>query len=124
MLPLIVRYMWTELKVLKLLSSSNGRLVYKLNKSLYGLKQSGGNWNNVLHRLLLDNQFVQSPVDNCTREDTQAKSLRGLKCLIGSQGPHLLSRSLNLVVTHLVLPEGIVKLLVAWFMLQQSPDQT
>jgi len=46
-------------------SSSNGRLVYKLNKSLYGLKQSGRNWNNVLHCFLLDNQFVQSPVDNC-----------------------------------------------------------
>ena len=46
-------------------SSSNGRLVYKLNKSLYGLKQSGRNWNNVLHCFLLDNQFVQSPIDNC-----------------------------------------------------------
>ena len=46
-------------------SSSNGRLMYKLNKSLHGLKQSGRNWNNVLHCFLLDNQFVQSPVDNC-----------------------------------------------------------
>ena len=46
-------------------SSSNGRLAYKLNKSLYGLKQSGRNWNNVLHCFLLDNQFVQSPIDNC-----------------------------------------------------------
>ena len=47
-------------------SSSHGRLVYKVKqKSLYGLKQSGRNWSNVLHSLLLDNQFVQSPVDNC-----------------------------------------------------------
>ena len=44
--------------------SSNGRLVYELNNSLYGLKQSGKNWSNVLHCFLLDNQFVQSPVEN------------------------------------------------------------
>ena len=43
-------------------SGSGGRLVYKLNKSLYGLKQSGRNWNQVLHCLLLENSFVQSPV--------------------------------------------------------------
>ena len=36
--------------------------MYKLNKSLYGLKQSGRNWN---HVLLLENGFFQSPVDNC-----------------------------------------------------------
>ena len=46
-------------------SNYNRRLVYKLNKSLCGLKQSGRKWNNVLYRFLLDNQFVQSPVDNC-----------------------------------------------------------
>ena len=44
---------------------SEGKLVYKLNKSLYGLKQSGRNWNHVLHCFLLENDFVQSPVDNC-----------------------------------------------------------
>ena len=46
-------------------SGSGGRLVYKLNKSLYGLKQSGRNWNHVLNCFLLENDFVQSPVDNC-----------------------------------------------------------
>ena len=46
-------------------SESNGRQVYRLNKSLYGLKQSGRNWNRVLHSFLLDKDFIQSPVDNC-----------------------------------------------------------
>jgi len=40
-------------------------LVYKLNKSLYGLKQSGRNWNGMLHSCLLENSFLQSGVDNC-----------------------------------------------------------
>ena len=42
-----------------------GKLVYNLNKSLHGLKQSGGNWNHELNCFLLENDFVQSPVDNC-----------------------------------------------------------
>ena len=46
-------------------SWSGGRLVYKLNKSLCDLKQSGRNWNHVLNSFLLENGFVQSPVDNC-----------------------------------------------------------
>ena len=37
----------------------------KLQKSLYGLKQSGRNWNNMLHQYLLDEQFEQPPVDAC-----------------------------------------------------------
>ena len=41
------------------------KLVYKLNKSIYGLKQSGRNWNNLLHEFLIDNQFTQSQSDNC-----------------------------------------------------------
>ena len=40
-------------------------LVYKLNKSLYGLKQSGRNWNNLLHSYLLENNYEQNCVDPC-----------------------------------------------------------
>ena len=41
------------------------KLVYKLNKSLYGLKQSGRNWNLMLHKHLTENSFVQNHSDHC-----------------------------------------------------------
>ena len=41
------------------------KLVYKLNRSLYGLKQSSRNWNEMLHNHLVKNNFVQSKVDHC-----------------------------------------------------------
>jgi hypothetical protein len=41
------------------------KVVYKLNKSLYGLKQSGRNWNSLLHNRLIEDNFVQSSVDPC-----------------------------------------------------------
>lgn len=40
-------------------------LVCKLEKSLYGLKQSGRNWNKVLHSYLTENDFTQNPADHC-----------------------------------------------------------
>lgn len=40
-------------------------VVYKLEKSLYGLKQSGRNWNRVLHECLTDNGFTQNQADHC-----------------------------------------------------------
>ena len=38
---------------------SGEKLVYKLRKSLYGFKQSGRNWNNMLHEYLLGENFTQ-----------------------------------------------------------------
>ena len=40
-------------------------LVCKLEKSLYGLKQSGRNWNNMLHSYLCKERFTQSLADPC-----------------------------------------------------------
>ena len=39
--------------------------VGKLKKSLYGLKQSGRNWNNLLHLHLCTDGFKQSDADTC-----------------------------------------------------------
>ena len=44
---------------------NNEKLFCKLKKSLYGLKQSGRNWNNLLHNFLLSNDFEQSFADPC-----------------------------------------------------------
>ena len=46
-------------------SPSGDKLVYRLNKSLYGLKQSGRNWNTLLHSFLIENGFTQSLTDTC-----------------------------------------------------------
>ena len=46
-------------------SSTGEKLVYRLNKSLYGLKQSGRNWHTLLHTFLIENGFTQSVVDTC-----------------------------------------------------------
>ena len=40
-------------------------LVWKLKNSLYGLKQSGRNWHNLLHQYLKELNFVQSTADPC-----------------------------------------------------------
>lgn len=49
-------------------------LVCKLEKSIYGLKQSGRNWNEMLHTCLIDDNFTQNLADHCvyTRESEQA----------------------------------------------------
>lgn len=46
-------------------SKTGEKLVCRLNKSLYGLKQSGRNWNKMLHDFLPENGFVQNSADYC-----------------------------------------------------------
>ena len=46
-------------------SNTGEKLVCKLHKSLYGLKQSGRKWNAMLHTCLIENDFVQNPADTC-----------------------------------------------------------
>ena len=41
------------------------KLDYRLNKSLYGLKQSGRNWDKMLHECFIRNDFIQNPADHC-----------------------------------------------------------
>ena len=42
-----------------------GNYVWRLNKSLYGLEQSGRNWNNVIHEFFINQNFIRSNVDPC-----------------------------------------------------------
>ena len=51
------------------------KLAWKLNKSRYGLKQSGRNWNSFLHSQLINENFLQSLADPCvyTRTTENAK---------------------------------------------------
>ena len=46
-------------------NDSGKNLILKLKKSLYGLKQSGRNWNHMIHDYLMSQSFKQSEVDNC-----------------------------------------------------------
>ena len=56
-------------------SKTGEHLVCKLNKSLYGLKQSGRNCNMLLHDHLTENGFVQNDADHCvySRESEKEK---------------------------------------------------
>ena len=58
-------------------SETGQKLVCKLNKSLYGLKQSGRNWNKMLHDFLSENGFIQNPADHCvyTKETSKGEKI-------------------------------------------------
>ena len=47
------------------IDENGNEFVLKLNKSIYGLKQSGRNWFQTLQNFLLSLNFVQSASDNC-----------------------------------------------------------
>ena len=62
-------------------TGENGEnLVCKLNKSLYGLKQNGRNWNVTLHEYLSKEGFVQSLADPCVYRKLVDNDVR--KCII------------------------------------------
>ena len=44
---------------------SDRNVVWKLKKSLDGLKQSGKNWNDFIHKFLIDHDFTQFEADPC-----------------------------------------------------------
>ena len=44
---------------------SPGKFVWRLKKSLYGLKQSGKNWNDFIHQFFVDSNFIRSDADPC-----------------------------------------------------------
>ena len=45
----------------------NQNYVWKLKKSLYGLKQSSRTWNKTFHTYSTTQNFMQSPVDPCMK---------------------------------------------------------
>ena len=56
--------------------NNNGKkLVWKLEKSLYGLEQTGRNWHNLLQDFLLETGFTTSNVDPCVFVRTNESGL-------------------------------------------------
>ena len=58
-------------------AEDGSELVFRLNRSIYGLKQSGRNWNQLLHSFLEKNGFKRNPVDYCvyTKHDQDGLSI-------------------------------------------------
>ena len=63
--PIDVEIYVQQPKGYEVYDDNGDKLVLKLNKSLYGLKQSGRNWNNMLHDYLMSQGFKQSLTDTC-----------------------------------------------------------
>ena len=59
----------------KQIDKEGNKLVWKLKKSLYGLKQSGRNWNEMFHSFLVAEGFKQSLSDSCFYIKTRDKSV-------------------------------------------------
>ena len=49
----------------EIFDENGSKFVLKLKKSLYGLKQAGRMWNQLLHDFLISLKFTQSPCDHC-----------------------------------------------------------
>ena len=58
------------------ISETGENLVYKLKKSIYGLKQSGRNWYKLLNDHLEENYFVRNESDHCVyRKQTDSETI-------------------------------------------------
>jgi hypothetical protein len=58
----------------------HSKLVCKLKKSIYGLKQAGRNWNKTLDSWLRDQHFVASKVDPCLYTLNQDGKFLAIEC--------------------------------------------
>ena len=55
-------------------------MVCKLNKSIYGLKQSARCWNYVMDKFLKSNGYIQSTADPCIYSKTMLKNKHKILC--------------------------------------------
>lgn len=108
--PLTAKSIWNSLKVMRE-SKSGEKLVCKLQKSLYGLKQSGRNWNTMLNVYLTENGFKQNPADNClyTREK-QNKKVMWVDDLIIAANTEEVVKSVKIMLTEIFKMKDLGKL--------------
>ena len=64
------------------MDKSNPNYVCKLNKSLYGLKQSARCWNNTLDTYLKENGYRQATADSCFYVKTEKSANGQIKFVI------------------------------------------
>ena len=82
-----------QVKGYETLDENNKNLVCKLKKSLYGLKQSGRNWNSLLSTELTNNGFKQSLTDPCIYVKHDSKDI--LILLVWVDDMILISKALS-----------------------------